>query len=60
MTANYIVLINGRLADTHNYPQYSPIVEEQAAFFWRMSATNYAWNLIRNLPLYFHVEVRSI
>lgn len=60
MIANYLVLINGKLADTHNYPQFSPIVETQAAFFFKGSAINYKRRLLEKLPLQFHIELRRI
>lgn len=61
MIANYIVLMNERLADIHNFPDYRNIVEETAMFFWRKSAIEYQERLVKSLtPSIFHVEVRKI
>lgn len=63
MLANYIVLMNERLADTTNFPDLktSYPIREQAMFFWRKSAIEYQEELINSLiPSNFHVEVRKI
>ncbi len=61
MLANYIVLMNERLADVHNFPGLIGIVEDTAMFFWRKSAIEYQERLIKGLtPSNFHVEVRKI
>lgn len=61
MLANYIVLMNERLADIHNFPGYKGIVGDNAMFFWRKSALEYQEYLIKSLtPSNFHIEVRKI
>jgi len=66
--ARYLVLMNERLADTHNFPGLASlgndghlVLRERAIFFWRKSAFDYQEELIRTLtPSNFHIEVRRI
>ena len=63
MLANYLVLMNERLADTVNFPQpkFKDIVRDSAMFFWRKSALDYQKHLINHLtPSNFHIEMRKI
>lgn len=61
MLANYLVLVNNRLADTRNYPMFPTVMLDTAAFFWRKDAVNYQRNLIQQLnPIDFTVELRKL
>lgn len=61
MLANYLVLINNKLADTRNFPELSGVVEESATFFWGKDARNYQQRLLADLiPSKFIIELRKI
>ena len=60
MPANYLVLINERLADIRNFPELGGIVLKEAAFFWRKPAFEYQQFLITKLPTALRVELRKI
>lgn len=63
MLANYLVLINNKLADLRNFPELVGIVEETATFFWGKDARNYQRRLLVAAPMIpskFVVELRKI
>jgi len=60
MLANYLVLMNNRLADVRNFPRLKDIVRNEAAFFWHKNATNYAKELIKTAPPDYFIQVRHI
>ena len=57
MLANYLVLMNHKLADIRNFPELKEIVRNEAAFFWKKTALNYAKELIKKAPLDNHVQL---
>lgn len=61
MLANYLVLINNKLADLRNFPELRGVVRETATFFWGKDAREYQRELINDLhPSRFLIELRKI
>lgn len=60
MLANYLVLINNRLADSRNFPEFGTMIRNEATFFWRKSASEYQMQLIERLRTNYFIEVRKI
>jgi hypothetical protein len=49
--------MNHKLADIRNFPELKEIVRNEAAFFWKKTALNYAKELIKKAPLDNHVQL---
>lgn len=61
MIGRYLVLINGKPADIHNYPSHKPTIKDSAIFFWKNSARKYQSSLRANLGIGSPVvELRKI
>lgn len=60
MLANYMVLINNKLADARNFPDLKDIVLNDATFFWGKEAKEYQKHLIMKLPISMRVELRDL
>lgn len=60
MRANWMVLINGKLADARNWPTLKDVVLNTATFFWGNDARTYQRHLIGKISTAYRVELKRI